>query len=212
MQSVETEKFRVTNFLFIGILVCVPLLALYHFGFFPQTATWLGSRLPRLLVLPEDGVKTCRILQYTYYTGAAFLCAWLGLSLRAMWQKLGFLLGFSYLTLGFTVVLAWAGILFEPFSGIAAAWVAFLAALVVADLDHSQTAPPAATEAVSPTKAEPAPANLVPEEKTDEAAKPESGESAAAPDIAPATSDKTAQAPKEAPKTPAPKGGKGRRS
>lgn len=200
MQSVETEKFRVTNFLFIGILVCVPLLALYHFGFFPQTATWLGSRLPRLLVLPEDGVKTCRILQYTYYTGAAFLCAWLGLSLRAMWQKLGFLLGFSYLTLGFTVVLAWAGILFEPFSGIAAAWVAFLAALVVADLDHSKAAAPVTAEAIAPVKAEPEPA------------KPKSDESVAGQAPAPATDEKTVQGPKESPKATLAKGGKGRRS
>lgn len=137
MQSVETDKFRVTNFLFIGILVCVPLLALYHFGFFPQTAVWLGARLPRLLVLPEDGVEPCRILQYSYYTGAAFISAWLGLSLRAIWQKLAFLLGFSYLTLGLTVALAWTGILFEPFSGIGAAWLACLGALVVADLGHS---------------------------------------------------------------------------
>lgn len=212
MQSVETEKFRVTNFLFIGILVCVPLLALYHFGFFPQTATWLGSRLPRLLVLPEDGVKTCRILQYTYYTGAAFLCAWLGLSLRAMWQKLGFLLGFSYLTLGFTVVLAWAGILFEPFSGIAAAWVAFLAALVVADLDHSQAAAPVTAEAIAPVKAEPEPASQKHEEKTDEPAKPKSDESVADQAPAPATDEKTVQGPKESPKATVAKGVKGRRS
>lgn len=137
MQSVETDKFRVTNFLFIGILVCVPLLALYHFGFFPRLASWLGTRLPRLLVLPEDGVEPCRILQYSYYTGAAFFSAWLGLSLRAFWQKLAFLLGFSYITLGLTVALAWSGILFEPFSGIGAAWVACLGALVVTDLGHS---------------------------------------------------------------------------
>ena len=39
--------------LFIGVLVSAPLLALYHFGVFPEAARWISARLPGLLVLPE---------------------------------------------------------------------------------------------------------------------------------------------------------------
>jgi hypothetical protein len=127
------DRHRVT-FLFIGILVCVPLLALYQFGLFPDMARWLGDQLPRLLVLPEGGLKTSLLLQYGYYTVFAFLSAWLGLAMQAMWQKFAFLLGFSYLTLNLTVALAWNGVLFEPFSGLLAAWVACLVALMISDV------------------------------------------------------------------------------
>lgn len=119
--------------MFIGILVCVPLLALYQFGFFPEVAAWLGKALPRLIVLPAGGIKPCLWLQYGCYTVYAFLCAWVGLEMQALWRKIAFLLGLSYLTVSLTVSLAWAGILFEPFSGILAAWVACLGALMVKD-------------------------------------------------------------------------------
>lgn len=126
------DRHRVT-LMFVGILVCVPVLALYQFGFFPSTAQWLAGQLPKLLVLPEGGVKSILLLQYGYYTAFAFLGAWLGLALQALWQKFAFLLGFTYLTLSLTVALAWNGILFEPFSGLFAAWVSCLVAVMVAD-------------------------------------------------------------------------------
>lgn len=129
------DRNRVT-LMFTGILVCVPVLALYQFGLFPEMSRWLGRQLPRLLVLPEDGVKSCLILQYGYYTAFAFISAWVGLELRALWQKFAFLFGLTYLTVSLTVTLAWTGILFEPFSGLLAAWTACLAALMMADLAH----------------------------------------------------------------------------
>ncbi len=137
------DRHRSTS-LFIGILVCVPLLALYQFGFFQELSRWLNGQLPRLLVLPEDGIKGCLILQYSYYTFLAFVSAWAGASLRAMWQKFAFLFGLTYLTVSLTVTLAWTGILFEPFSGLLAAWVACLAAAMVVDMGKSSEDLPAA--------------------------------------------------------------------
>lgn len=131
-----------TSLMFIGILVCVPVLALYQFGLFPEMARWLGDRLPRLLVLPEGGVKSCLLLQYGCYTLFAFLGAWVGLEMQALWQKFAFLLGLSYLTVSLTVTLAWTGILFEPFSGLLAAWAACLMALMVADLGRRNVEAP----------------------------------------------------------------------
>lgn len=126
------DRNRVT-LMFIGILVCVPVLAMYQFGLFPELSAWLGGQLPRLLVLPEDGLRSSLLLQYGYYTALAFICAWAGLEMRALWQKFAFLCGLTYLTISLTVTLAWLGVLFEPFSGLMAAWVACLVAVMVAD-------------------------------------------------------------------------------
>ena len=133
------------SIMFIGILVCVPVLALYQFGLFPDIAQWLGAKLPRLLVLPDEGIKPCLFLQYGYYTAFAFISAWIGMDMEALWQKFAYLLGFSYLTLSLTVTLAWTGILFEPFSGLLAAWVACLTAVMMADLGRRSVELPAVT-------------------------------------------------------------------
>lgn len=134
-----------STLLFIGILVCVPVLALYQFGLFPEMAKWLNSQLPGLLVLPEDGLKTSLLLQYGYYTVFTFISAWAGLEMRALWQKFAYLLGFSYLTASLTVTMAWTGVLFEPFSGLISSWIACLVALMVADAGHKETEPVAVT-------------------------------------------------------------------
>ena len=112
---------RVATVLFIGILVCVPMLALYHFGVFVEAAHWLADRLPRFLVLPEGGVEHCKLLQYSYYTGMAFSSAWLGMTLPQAWMKYLYLLAIAFLTFLMTPLLALNGILFEPFSGTLAA-------------------------------------------------------------------------------------------
>lgn len=131
------ERHRVT-LLFIGILVCVPVLALYQFGFFPELAQWLSHQLPKLLVLPEGGLRSSLLLQYGYYTLLAFLSAGIGLTLEALWQKFAILCAFTFLTLNLTVTLAWSGLLFEPFSGLLAAWVAGLIATLMADAGLAQ--------------------------------------------------------------------------
>lgn len=140
------------SLMFIGILVCVPILALYQFGFFPGLAHWLGGALLRLLVLPPDGVKSCLWLQYGCYTAYAFLSAWVGLEMKALWKKFAFLLGLSYLTGSLTVTLAWAGILFEPFSGLLAAWSACLVALMVKDIQPEEAKPTSNLTAELPEK------------------------------------------------------------
>ena len=139
------DRNRVT-LMFIGILVCVPMLALYQFGLFPELALWLEKQLPRLLVLPEEGLKTSLMLQYGYYTLFAFISAWAGLEMRALWQKFTFLCGLTYLTLSLTVTLAWIGILFEPFSGLLAAWLAGLVSVMVADAGKGMVQPNAVVE------------------------------------------------------------------
>ncbi len=131
---------RSATSLFIGILVCVPMLALYHFGIFVEAAHWLGDRLPRFLVLPADGVDHCKLLQYAYYTFMAFSSAWLGMTLPQVWMKILYLFAVTFLTLLMTPVLAFNGILFEPFSGVLAAWFAGLLGVMLCDGALSDTA------------------------------------------------------------------------
>jgi hypothetical protein len=66
--------------MFIGVLVCIPLLALYHFGFFQSTADWFAGLYARGFVLPQVGLKRLVWLQYGYYTVMAFASAWVSSS------------------------------------------------------------------------------------------------------------------------------------
>jgi len=127
--------------LFIGVLVSAPLLALYHFGVFPESAKWISARLPNLLVLPEAKLHHTLPLQYAFYTLLAFTSAWLGMELEAAWKKYLYLLGLSFLTLLLTPILALNGLLFEPFSGILAASFAMLIGVMVGDRTEEPSPP-----------------------------------------------------------------------
>ncbi len=145
--------------LFIGILVCVPLLALQHFGLFPELGDRLADLLPRLLVLPEEGVRKDPLLQYALQTLLAFLGAWVGLRAAALWVKLAFLAALGHLLAGFTLTLAWNGVLFEPCSGFLAASTACLIGVICADLEQrreSETAANAPGGAETASAPEPA--------------------------------------------------------
>ncbi|HCN27446.1 MAG TPA: hypothetical protein DIT64_01380 [Verrucomicrobiales bacterium] len=135
------EQQRV-SILFTGILVCVPVLALHRFGLFPEMAVWLEERLPRLLVLPEHGLRMSLPLQYACFTALAFLSARAGLARGGLWLKMIYLLAVTHLTVCLAFTLAWAGILFEPFSGVLAAWAACLVAVIVADLEQRRPETP----------------------------------------------------------------------
>lgn len=127
------DRNRTPTVLFIGILICVPMLALYHFGVFPQAAQWQADRLPRYLVLPAGGIQSSLPLQYSFYTLAAFSSAWLGLELPAVWQKYLYLFTLSFFTCLLTPLLALNGVLFEPFSGTSAACFAGLLGIMLSD-------------------------------------------------------------------------------
>jgi class 3 adenylate cyclase len=118
--------------MFIGVAVCIPLLWLYHEGWLPASAVWLREVvLPRLILLPPEGLRLNLPLQYAYYTIAAFASAWVCIELFSLWRKLAYLLGMVFLTASFSVVLAWLGIAFEPFSGVCAALAAGSIGIVV---------------------------------------------------------------------------------
>ena len=117
--------------MFIGVLVCIPLLALYHFGYFKSTAEWFGVLFARGFILPAGGLKHILLLQYGYYTLMAFISAWVCVEMPSQWRRFAFLLGGTFLTATFACIMAMSGILFEPISGSLALWFAGIAGIAV---------------------------------------------------------------------------------
>lgn len=117
--------------MFIGVLVCIPLLALYHFGYFGNTAEWFASLFARGFILPEGGLKQLIWLQYGYYTLLAFASAWICVDMLSQWRRLAFLLGATFMTVTFSCIMALSGVLFEPVSGSLALWFAGIAGMAI---------------------------------------------------------------------------------
>jgi len=117
--------------MFIGVLVCIPLLALYHFGYFKATADWFAVLFARGFILPAGGLKQVLLLQYGYYTILAFISAWVCIEMTSQWRRLAFLLGGTFLTITFACIMAMSGVLFEPISGSLALWFAGIAGIAV---------------------------------------------------------------------------------
>ncbi|MDI1315608.1 adenylate/guanylate cyclase domain-containing protein [Prosthecobacter sp.] len=117
--------------MFIGVLVCIPLLALYQFGFFKSTADWFAVLFGRAFILPAGGLKRVILLQYGYYTVMAFVSAWVCIEMPSQWRRFAFLLGGTFLTVTFACIMAMSGVLFEPISGSLALWFAGIAGIAV---------------------------------------------------------------------------------
>lgn len=117
--------------MFIGVLVCIPLLALYHFGYFKSTSEWFAALYARGFILPPAGLKQLVWLQYGYYTALAFVSAWVCIEMLSQWRRFAFLLGGTFLTATFGCIMAMSGILFEPVSGSLALWLAGIAGIAV---------------------------------------------------------------------------------
>lgn len=117
--------------MFIGVLICIPLLALYHFGFFQSTAEWFAALYARGFILPQGGLKRLVWLQYGYYTIMAFTSAWVCIEMLSQWRRFAFLLGGTFLTATFGCIMAMSGVLFEPVSGLLALWLAGIAGIAI---------------------------------------------------------------------------------
>ncbi|MEZ5383944.1 MAG: adenylate/guanylate cyclase domain-containing protein [Prosthecobacter sp.] len=117
--------------MFIGVLVCIPMLALYHFGYFKSTLEWFNLLYARGFILPQSGLKHLVWLQYAYYTLLAFAGAWVCIEMPSQWRRFAFLLGGTFLTATFGCIMAMSGILFEPVSGSLALWIAGIAGIAI---------------------------------------------------------------------------------
>jgi len=115
----------------IGVLVCIPLLAMHHQGWFDDTRSWFAGLYARGLILPAEGIKQLAWLQYGCHTLLAFVSAWVGIEMTSQWRRLAFLLGVTFLIFTLSAVLALNGVLFEPVSVLLALWFAGIAGIAV---------------------------------------------------------------------------------
>ena len=79
--------------LLIGVVVCVPLLALYRFGLFNELNDVVLRFHRDHFVLPVPELVRATALSYASYTLAAFLAAWVCMELSSLLQRLAFLFG-----------------------------------------------------------------------------------------------------------------------
>ncbi|MBX7206839.1 MAG: adenylate/guanylate cyclase domain-containing protein [Verrucomicrobiaceae bacterium] len=126
--------------LIIGVVVCVPLLALYHRGLFGDLAGWLERTYRQVFVLREEHLARVVPLQYAYYTFMAFFSAWVCAEMPRQSRKFGFIFGAVFLTLILSPALAFNGVLFEPLSGAAAVIGAGFLGILISGTERGQRA------------------------------------------------------------------------
>lgn len=114
----------------IGVLICAPMLALYHFGAFTGLAAWF-EKLYASMFIVRAPLNHVLPLQYAYYTVLAFVTAWVCIEMVSQWRRFAYLLGATFLTVTLAFLLVFTGTLFEPVSGILALWLSGIAAIAV---------------------------------------------------------------------------------
>ena len=124
--------------LFIGVLVCTPILALHQFGIFKELREGLLHLYEQRLLLPGPDIVSLRFLNFGYYTVMAFVSAWVCMMLPRQLHRFAFLLAITFLTFALSPLLALNGILFEPFSGVAALLSAGLLGLAFSGTEKGQ--------------------------------------------------------------------------
>ena len=120
--------------LIVSAVASFALLALYRFSeLFFHAALSLEGFFARVFILNQEAALAFhQPLQYVFLTSMAFVSAWICLELPRVLGKIAYLAGAVFLTFLLSPVLAFCGVLFEPFSGVAATLLAGLCALVFA--------------------------------------------------------------------------------
>ncbi len=126
--------------LIIGVLISAPLLALYHCGLMRGASDTLESAFRQVFILPDAKLARSLPLQYFYYTAMAFCSAWVCAEMPRRSRKVAFIFGAAFLTLLLAPALAFNGLLFEPFTGMAAILSAGMAGIVLSDTEKGRRA------------------------------------------------------------------------
>ncbi len=127
--------------LMIGVIVSGVLLAIYHAtNVFIHGAIRLEDVFAKIFILPNTELTFILPLQYGFYTAMAFITAWVCMELPGWLSRFSYLLGALLLTALMSPVLAFCGIIFEPFSGGAAILLAGVLGVILGNLQSGQQA------------------------------------------------------------------------
>ena len=109
--------------LIVSAVISLLLLYIYQSTtWFVHLAIWLQNLFSGMFILPvqEAEMGFFKPLQYLFLALMSFVSAWICLVLPRVPSKAAYLAGAVYLTFQLSPVLAYCGILFEPFSGVIA--------------------------------------------------------------------------------------------
>ncbi|HSI64352.1 MAG TPA: hypothetical protein VLE43_14590 [Candidatus Saccharimonadia bacterium] len=126
--------------LIVSAIVSLLLLAIYErTELFLQWALNLEDFFYTVFILPkQDTMMFSKPLQYVFLVVMSFVTAWVCLDLPRVFGKVAYLAGAIFLTMLLSPVLAFCGILFEPFSGTIAMLFAGLAGLFLGSTEKGK--------------------------------------------------------------------------
>src|SRR6188472_2474851 len=107
----------------VSAVISIALLALYQFtAWFLRGAIQLEEFFKTVFLLPQrdGGLAFFQPAQYGFLAVIAFLSTWVCMELPRMSSRLAYLAGAIFLTVLLSACLSFCGVLFEPFSGVAA--------------------------------------------------------------------------------------------
>lgn len=125
----------------VTAVISFALLALYklvHPSWFLQGAAWLDGYYNSVFVLPrrDGGLAFNEPVQYVYFASMALVSTWVCMELPRLFSRIAYLLGAIFLTVLLSASLAFCGILFEPFSGVAAIVLAGIFGLILGSTEE----------------------------------------------------------------------------
>ena len=124
----------------VSAVTSFALLALYRFtNWFHRGAVSLDDFYQSIFVLPGGQELLFREpVQYVFFAVMALLSTWVCMELPRVFSRLAYIVGAIFLTLVLSALLAYCGILFEPFSGIAAIILAGVFGFVLGSTEEGQ--------------------------------------------------------------------------
>lgn len=125
----------------VSAVISFALLALYKFTeWFHRGALNVAEFYNTIFVLPqrEGGLAYYEPAHFAYFAVIALVSTWICMELPRLFSRLAYLAAAIFLTVLLSVSLAYCGILFEPFSGIAAILLAGMFGLILGSTEEGQ--------------------------------------------------------------------------
>jgi class 3 adenylate cyclase len=127
----------------VTAVISFALLALYkliHPSWFLQGAAWLEGFYYSIFVLPqrEGGLAFNEPAQYVFFAVMALISTFVCMELTRLSSRIAYLVGAIFLTALLSASLSFCGILFEPFSGVAAIVLAGMFGLILGSTEEGQ--------------------------------------------------------------------------
>lgn len=125
----------------VSAVISFALLALYRFTeWFHRGAIRLEDFYRSVFVLPpqDAGISFHEPLQYAYFAVMALFATWICMELPRLFSRIAYVAAAALLTFILSALLSFCGILFEPFSGVAAIVLAGVFGIVLGTTEEGQ--------------------------------------------------------------------------